>query len=468
MFKARFFLSLVALGVSLGLALLILQDFGRALATGLITFVACQAAAMLAETRTELQFQSRNEELRAHIRSLQRRRAEAYDDLMLIQQQRDQASTGLSSVQTQLTQLKAQSTNLWRQKEALSWNLTMPLALQSGPQSGIQSGLQSGVGDPTTDPTLLAQQQQKQKLAQDVGLLEQQRQQLLTQVTDLEGYRSELNAFLLSAEPQRQEVEMGSQSLRAAIAQLQSQIALLHDELGRLEGQILDRRRQKAELDTALAALRSQSPLAKNVKVMEGPIGLDQPDLWLGVEAARPPQVNGAKSQGADRSVAPVVAQTVIQTITQTAAPPKAPAVAQPKVPTATQSKAPTAAPPKAPIQAPATEPAAPPAPPPEPANAYARYGLAAEWGELMSQLPASEFQALRAIAQDANPGAALKKLAEAHLTMPEMLIDAINERALDAIGDIILEPGATAGGTIIAQEYRDQIALLITHYGDS
>jgi TerB-C domain len=462
MFKARFFLSLVALGVSLALALLILQDFGRALATGLITFVACQAAAMLAETRTELQFQSRNEELRAHIRSLQRRRAEAYDDLMLIQQQRDQASTGLSAVQTQLTQLKAQSTNLWRQKEALSWNLTMPLALQSGAQSGIQSGIQSGSGDPTSDPTLLAQQQQKQKLAQDVGLLEQQRQQLLTQVTDLEGYRSELNAFLLSAEPQRQEVEMGSQSLRAAIAQLQSQIALLHDELGLLEGQILDRRRQKAELDAALAALRSQPPLAKNVKVMEGPIGLDQPDLWLGVEAARPPQVNGSQAQAADRPVAPVVTQTAAQTAAQ----PKAQAVAQPKVPTATQSKAPTAAPPKAPIQAPATEPAAPPAPPPEPANAYARYGLAAEWGELMSQLPASEFQALRAIAQDPHPGATLKKLAEAHLTMPEMLIDAINERALDAIGDIILEPGATAGGTIIAQEYRDQIALLITHYG--
>jgi hypothetical protein len=461
MFKARFFLSLVALGVSLGLALLILQDFGRALATGLITFVACQAAAMLAETRTELQFQSRNEELRAHIRSLQRRRAEAYDDLMLIQQQRDQASTGLSSVQTQLTQLKAQSTNLWRQKEALSWNLTMPLALQSGPQSGIQSGLQSGSGDPTSDPTLLAQQQQKQKLAQDVGQLEQQRQQLLTQVTDLEGYRSELNAFLLSAEPQRQEVEMGSQSLRAAIAQLQSQIALLHDELGRLEGQILDRRRQKAELDTALAALRSQSPLAKNVKVMEGPIGLDQPDLWLGVEAARPPQVNGSQAQAADRPVAPVVAQTV----TQTAAQPKAQAVAQPQTQTTTQSKAPTVAQPKA---QPAAAPMAPPAAPPEPANAYARYGLTAEWGELMSQLPTSEFQALRAIAQDANPGATLKKLAEAHLTMPEMLIDAINERALDAIGDIILEPGATAGGTIIAQEYRDQIDLLITHYGDS
>lgn len=436
MFKARFFLSLVALGVSFGLGLLILQDFGRALATGLITFVACQAAALLAETRTEWQFQSRNEELRGHIRSLQRRRAEAYDELLLIQHQRDQAVVGLGSVQTQLTQLKAQSTNLWRQKEALSWNLAQP---KSGPDRVISS-------DPLIDP---AQQQQKQQLAQEVGALEQQRQQLLTQVTDLEGYRSELNAFLLSAEPQRQEVEMGSQSLRAAIAQLQAQITLLHEELSKLEGEILDRRRQKTELDQALADRRdqqrqpaliksAQSEVATEMATGVDPIGLDQPDLWLGVDAKTPPA-----------SAAPRVAD-------------------QQRPPARRAKVKPAALPPEPVVPAPPPEPVpAPPEPLPV-VNPYTKHGIAAEWGELMSQLPRSEFEALRAIAQEASPGPTLKKLAEVHLTMPEMLIDAINERALDAIGDIILEPGTTAGGTIVAQEYRDQIDLILAHYGNA
>jgi TerB-C domain len=49
---------------------------------------------------------------------------------------------------------------------------------------------------------------------------------------------------------------------------------------------------------------------------------------------------------------------------------------------------------------------------------------------------------------------------------MPELLIDAINERALDTIGDIILEPGPDTGVSIIAQEYRDQVATLISTYG--
>jgi TerB-C domain len=85
---------------------------------------------------------------------------------------------------------------------------------------------------------------------------------------------------------------------------------------------------------------------------------------------------------------------------------------------------------------------------------------------DLMRAMTGSEFNALKAIAIEENPGPTLKRLSEENLTMPELLIDAINERALDTIGDIILEPGPDTGVSIIAQEYRDQVATLISTYG--
>ncbi|MBD3557829.1 hypothetical protein H6S82_03025, partial [Planktothrix sp. FACHB-1355] len=54
-----------------------------------------------------------------------------------------------------------------------------------------------------------------------------------------------------------------------------------------------------------------------------------------------------------------------------------------------------------------------------------------------------SELQVLKAIVELENPNAEIKKIAESYITMPELLIDAINERAIATIGDIIIEQGS-------------------------
>jgi hypothetical protein len=53
------------------------------------------------------------------------------------------------------------------------------------------------------------------------------------------------------------------------------------------------------------------------------------------------------------------------------------------------------------------------------------------------------EIQVLKAIIEQSDPSATIKKIAEENITMPELLIDAINECALDTIGDLIIEPGS-------------------------
>ncbi len=85
------------------------------------------------------------------------------------------------------------------------------------------------------------------------------------------------------------------------------------------------------------------------------------------------------------------------------------------------------------------------------------------EWTVLMRQLPEYEFQVLKAIAEQANPAPVIKQIAEANLTMPELLIDGINERALDTIGDLIL---TSAGNTVaVAPEHRKLVTKLIQAY---
>jgi chromosome segregation ATPase len=393
MFKSRLLLSFVALVVSFCLSLLTGRDFGRAVSTGLITLFASFVGVAVSERRYQRLFQQRAEELMMHIRSLQRRRAETYDEITALMEERDR----LAAAPQPASPLPS-----W-QPAPVSWDLASPQAQTKSPQNpahSLQTKIQqletqeaelnrslaatltakqrAELNLTTTQAELnqtqvqvLEQRNVKEQILQDIRHLTTQKQQLdadlsklQSQLQELERYRSELNQFLRAAEPKRQQVETGSKSLQAAIEQLQLQISSLHVELSQLETQILDRRTEKESLDQEIALLQS--------------------DLK---SKSSPP----LKSSSRLRSAAP-----------------------------------------------------------PD------------EWTQLITELPEFEFQALRAIAEQTNPNPALKKIAEANLTMPELLIDSINERALETIGDMILEPGSGSTLPTIAQEYLKTVQTLI------
>ncbi|BAS54958.1 MULTISPECIES: tellurite resistance TerB C-terminal domain-containing protein [Leptolyngbya] len=387
MFKSRLLLSFVALSVSFCLSLLITRDFSRSLITGALTLFASLVGAAVAEGQHRQALNQRSQELTGHIRALQRKRSEAYEALVMMTQERDQISNSLNALQTQLRNLQIQSSNLWQQKEELSWNITSPQASPANQIYVLQTKLQeleqkeaelnkslsatlsakqrAELGLKTTQAQvnqfqaqLAEQQSQKAELTKEVNALFAQRQQLEIQVAtlqpkvkELEKYRSDLTQFLESAEPKRQQVEGSSKSLQGAIENLQSQISSLQSELGQLEHQILDRRQQKELLDLELSTMRREL----------------EPD---------------ADSQ-------------------------------------------PTS-----------------------------------EWVDFINQLPQSELEALSAIVTQPNPNAILKQIAEMNLTMPELLIDSLNERAIETVGDLIIE--TTANAPTVAPEYLDIIKNLL------
>jgi len=65
---------------------------------------------------------------------------------------------------------------------------------------------------------------------------------------------------------------------------------------------------------------------------------------------------------------------------------------------------------------------------------------LPQEWSDFLQSLPGHEIQVLKAILEQDNPRAMIKQIAEANITMPNLLIDSINEIANDTLGELIIE----------------------------
>ncbi|MDZ8257773.1 tellurite resistance TerB C-terminal domain-containing protein [Nostoc sp. ChiQUE01b] len=87
------------------------------------------------------------------------------------------------------------------------------------------------------------------------------------------------------------------------------------------------------------------------------------------------------------------------------------------------------------------------------------------EWTNFLENLPGHELQVLKAIVEQDNPNSTIKKIAEANITMPNLLIDSINERANDTIGELIIDSNSEIPE--VYQEYMTHVKKMIAMYED-
>ncbi|MHC5768360.1 MAG: tellurite resistance TerB C-terminal domain-containing protein [Nostoc sp.] len=85
------------------------------------------------------------------------------------------------------------------------------------------------------------------------------------------------------------------------------------------------------------------------------------------------------------------------------------------------------------------------------------------EWTNFIENLPGHELQVLKAIVEQDNPNSAIKKIAEANITMPNLLIDSINERANDTIGELIINSDSESPK--VYQEHITDVKKMIAMY---
>ncbi len=104
--------------------------------------------------------------------------------------------------------------------------------------------------------------------------------------------------------------------------------------------------------------------------------------------------------------------------------------------------------------------------PAPEPVIPFGSSPLSREWQDFACRLTDIEIEILQAIAEQNNPNALLKEISQAEITMPELLIDGINELSLATINDLIIQPGSNPpiiAETEYIQNLRKLFAIKLT-----
>lgn len=497
MVNNRILLGSIAFGVSFGISLIATRDLGRASLTGITTLPAVYIAAGVVNRRYHWQAENRIALLTSHIAALQQRRMETYQEFSELMAEKERVATMLNSMQLQLRQMQLPGSPVPYSQPAadlqttLSWDLSgapiglpsevppyaapteiqtpaqpeMPLSQVVSEATATKRKIEASLRSLQTELTHLKAQaaehrQTRDRLLQEVTQLNEEKQQFGTnakalkrEVEDLNHCRQELERFIEYAETKKQELDEGRHPLQLALKQLQLEINQLHEELRTLEAQVSDRRSQKAALDDQLAVLQAQLPFpTTSVKSGVAKSGSVKPE----------PAPPAAAQPESERSDSPKLDPAPAKPNSKPDSKNTAPRHTEPARKNATKPASESG---QHPLQQLANTIAAVTLPNLPKAAKPPQTDLPQEWTDLLLQLPEYEVRVLKTIVEQTNPAAAIKRIAEENLTMPELLMDLINERALDTIGDLIIDSRAGMAAAAIVPEHLKLVKKLIKTY---
>ncbi|TAE58801.1 MAG: hypothetical protein EAZ87_11990 [Nostocales cyanobacterium] len=89
---------------------------------------------------------------------------------------------------------------------------------------------------------------------------------------------------------------------------------------------------------------------------------------------------------------------------------------------------------------------------------------LTSEWHQFLDQIESYQIEILKAIVENKDIKSVLKQIAETQITMPNLLIDSINEIADQTVGEIIIETSEDTPK--IYPEYLSQVQKIINIHG--
>lgn len=95
----------------------------------------------------------------------------------------------------------------------------------------------------------------------------------------------------------------------------------------------------------------------------------------------------------------------------------------------------------------------------------YYTDNLPKEWDNFLKHLPVHEIQVLQAILEGDNPKATIKQIAEANITTPNLLINAINDIASNTIGKLIIKTNTEIPEII--EEHLLNVKTMIAKYSE-
>jgi len=492
--NSRLLLGVVAFSISFGIHLAASRQPRFAAGAGVATLPAVYIATAIVDRTRHRRLEQRLEELKTHIAVLQQKRQHAYLEFTAMQEEKERVALTLNSLQLQLRQRQLTEaeelpslppasepqpplSNPAPPIKPLSWNLSQPKEPEPRQElPGYQlplTQLQDVANSQPEEPALEPANADLQSLQGVVRSLQQELNQLQTRLADNRKTREELNREINDLKQQKRKLEAETNSLKRELnrleiryteleqsvsalevkkqrkgqphplqtsqEQLQQQVSTLQAELHQLEGQVSDRQQQKQSLDQELANLKQQhqnqvTRAQQDLQRLEAQLveqttrkhklerQLAELEAKPQPRSAQPPPANKPNSKpNSSAKAAQAAQQSAPQTNGQTA--------------TTTETTSKTS------------------------------HELPDDWMDFLGQMPDYELEVLRAVAEQSQPGATIKRIAEENLTMPELLIDSINEKSLETIGDLVITAEQGANTAKVVREHAKLVKKLLRTY---
>lgn len=414
MVSNRFILGIIAFSVSFGLSLVPYWDFNRSFLTGVVTVISTYAAALFVDKRRrnyELLILS---SLRKRIKEMEGLKSRIVKEINQIEVHRNLLYTESKQLQNQILECRNQRDSLHRELGTFA-------------------------------------SQKKQ--------LETESSNLKAELHTLENHKSELNSSFSHLTSEKRRLELHRNTYRSEVSQLQNQISELQQEKQELESNLTLLGRLKPQLEEKLYELRitlqdlevelnQQNQLLATTKNERENTAANLNSLQTQTieEQTQLQQLQGEISLLQEErdllqnQVWELLQQTEI--LNQEPLIETTPAEEVDLFPFSELVE---------PIKKDST--------------LNESESLPEEWANFMEKLPGHEIQVLKAVVEQDNTNAVIKQIAEAHITMPNLLIDSINECANDTIGELIIEPSIEVPK--VYQEHIINVRKMLDMYED-
>ncbi|MEH2181374.1 tellurite resistance TerB C-terminal domain-containing protein [Nostoc sp.] len=410
----RFILVIVAFSVSFGLSLVPSWDFNKAFLTGVITAVTIHTTALFIDKRRRNYEMFVLGSLRKRIKDMEGLKARVVREINQIEEHHNLLYTESQQLQNQVIESRSQRDSLHRELRTFAGQKKQLETEVNSLQSEINN-LQNNQTELNNAFSILTAE--KRRLESNCNVSRAEITQLQSQISELQHEKQEVESNLTLLGRLKPQLEEKLYELRIAIQELEVEI--------NQNNQLLVA--TKTERENIQAILNSsQTQLAEHkaeLQQLQGQVSLLQQErdslqnqIWELLQQVETfsPQPLSNNSQEGNIELFPfseiIESSDVIDTL---------------KVETSEN--------------------------------------ISEEWINFLANLPGHELQVLKAIVEQDNPNNTIKKIAEANITMPNLLIDSINKQANDTIGELIIDSNLESPK--VYQEHITDVKKMIVMY---
>ncbi|MDJ0676766.1 MAG: tellurite resistance TerB C-terminal domain-containing protein [Calothrix sp. MO_167.B42] len=406
MVSNRFVLGIIALGVSFGLSLVLTWNFMAALLTGIVTITVTYTTLFIEQRQRHYEIRGRRDSLQRRIQELEGLKTRVVGEINQLEtyyssldQESHQLHNQAIESRNQIDNLKQEVSNFIFEKKQVERQVHQ-CKMEVDELEQIQAEI---------NHNLVELNQEKRSLDLNCNLSKAEITKLQSQIVDLQQQKQDLENNLTLLERLRPQLEEKLYEMRVQIQELEIQETKQSELLGA-------KTNEKATLETNLTTLAREIANQKTqVKHLQEQVTLLQTErdqlqnqvweLLQQVDNVAQPSLNEQETEE-DVELFPF-ADLIAGTDTED--------------------------------------------------------NLSKEWHQLLQNMPSYEVEALKAILEQKNTHQILKIIAENQITMPSLLVDAINGRANEIIGELIIESEAEL--PVISPEHMKNVSKLITVY---